>query len=116
MGLREDVVEMIKQLFLCFDQLCLLLQRLSDALDSLRECHECLREVRVNLFKPTIRISEYTAQRFRDPINTISFTLNRSGGGRWTKRVGPSVERGRYGLHIAEEDGVFHHRRCVRYL
>ena len=79
MGLREDVVEVIKQLFLCFDQLCLLLQRLSDTLDFLRECHKCLREVRVNLFEPTIRVAEHAAQCFRDLINTISFSLNRCG-------------------------------------
>ena len=115
MGLREDVVEVIKQLFLCFDQLRFFLQRLSDTLDLVRERHKCLSKVRVNLFKPTIRVSEYTAQRFRDLINAISFTLNRSGGGRWTKRFGPSVERNRYGFHIAEEDGVLYHRRCVRY-
>ena len=79
MSLREDVVEMIKQLLLCFDQLCLLLQRLSNTLDSLRECHKCLREVRVNLFEPTIRVTEYAAQSFGDLINTISFSLYRRG-------------------------------------
>ena len=85
-------------------------------LDPFRERHKRLSEVRIDLFEPAIRVTEYTTQRFRNLFNAIPFTLNRVSGGRWTKRFGPSVERDRYRLHITEEDRVLYHRRCVRYL